>query len=387
LRKPITVIELTTQIKNSLESEFPAVLVEGEISNFTDHTSGHIYFTLKDDKSQIRCTLWKYYRKILKFMPEDGMKVVISGSVRVYEKGGNYQLNVTSMEPAGIGALQLAFEQLKEKLSSEGIFDEAHKQEIPPFPERIGIVTSETGAALRDIVNIVRRRMPGAALVLNPAMVQGPDAAADIARAVREFNEYRKVDVIIVGRGGGSLEDLWAFNEETVARAIFKSRIPVISAVGHEVDYTIADFTADLRAPTPSAAAELVVKSRDELILQVKASADSIAMSLKNKLEGLREKLSYLARRRALTKPQEIVTPYYQRIDELMHILKMNFGSQYALAKNTLKNLSEKLEILNPLSVLNGKVITHAEQVASGDMVETVVARGSFRSSVLEIQP
>ena len=393
--KPLSVYDLTLLIKGNLESAFPELYVEGEISNFTDHASGHMYFTLKDDKSQVRCTLWKWARKALRFTPEDGMKVRILGELRVYEKMGNYQLNVKAMEPSGIGALQLAFEQLKERLGKEGLFDAGRKRPLPAFPSRIGIVTSESGAALRDIIKVARRRMPSIALVLNPALVQGEGAAEDVARAIAEFNAYGNVDLLIVGRGGGSLEDLWAFNEEAVARAIAASRIPVISAVGHEVDYTIADFVADLRAPTPSAAAEMAVPSRDELIVRVKSYADAVAANLKGVLDNYRERLRGLMESRVLTRPQEILAPLSQRLDDLLRFLDLNTRRVVDQVRNRLVNAAGRLDLLNPLGVLargysitrkQGKVLTRADRVKPGENLETVLAQGRIQSKVVRVE-
>lgn len=248
-----TVSELTREARMLLESAFPAVWVEGEISNFSIHSSGHMYFSLKDENAVLNCAMFRSENQQLKFGPKDGMQVLCFGRISIYDKQGRYQLYVQTMEPKGLGALQLAFQQLKERLQKEGLFDAAHKKPIPFLPQRIGIVTSPTGAAIRDILNISTRRFQNIHIIINPVRVQGEGAAIEIANAIKEFNEYAKLDVIIVARGGGSLEDLWSFNEEIVARAIYDSKIPVISAIGHEVDFTIADFVADFRAPTPSA--------------------------------------------------------------------------------------------------------------------------------------
>jgi exodeoxyribonuclease VII large subunit len=265
LRYILTVSELTQEIKEILEERFPEVWVEGEISNLRIPPSGHIYFTLKDDTSQIRAVLFKMQARTLRFAPEDGLHVVCRGRVSLYEKRGDYQLILESMEPKGIGALQLAFVQLKEKLEKEGLFDPARKKPIPMVPQKVGVITSPTGAVIRDMLHILNRRFENLHILLYPVRVQGEEASREIAEAVKYFNQRTDVDVIIVGRGGGSLEDLWAFNEEAVARAIYHSKIPIISAVGHETDYTISDFVADLRAPTPSAAAELVVRDKREI--------------------------------------------------------------------------------------------------------------------------
>ena len=255
----LTVFEATRRIKFLLETELLPMQVEGEISNFLHHNSGHMYFSIKDAKAQMPCVMWSGRNSTLPFKPADGMKVRVDGRITVYERRGAYQLDVMTMQPAGIGPLQEAFERLKARLAAEGLFEESRKKRIPVYPARIGIVTSETGAAVRDIISVIRRRWPVAELILRPALVQGATASADIAAAIEELNSFGSIEVMIVGRGGGSLEDLWAFNEEIVARAIAASAVPVISAVGHQIDFTIADFVADLRAPTPSVAGELVV--------------------------------------------------------------------------------------------------------------------------------
>lgn len=257
-----TVSELTRDLRVIIEDSFPGVWVEGEISNFILHTSGHIYFSLKDATSVLRCAMFKRANEKLKFSLKNGMKVIVLGSVSLYEARGDYQLIIEELEPRGVGALQLQFQQLKEKLQKEGLFDERYKAPIPFLPTRIGVVTSPTGAAIRDILSIARRRFANVEIIINPVKVQGVGAKEEIAAAIRQFNELGNIDVMIVGRGGGSLEDLWPFNEEVVARAIFDSEIPVISAVGHEIDFTIADFAADFRASTPSAAAELVIPKK-----------------------------------------------------------------------------------------------------------------------------
>lgn len=391
--KPVTVSELTRRLKEAIEGGFPAVLVEGEACNVTDHpASGHIYFILKDDKSSIKCTLWRWKRGILKFRLEDGQKVVVGGPVRVYEKGGQYQLSVEAIEPFGIGAQQLALEQLKAALAKEGLFDESRKRPLPPFPERIGVVTSESGAAFHDICKVARRRMPGMQIILNPAQVQGDGAARDIARAIREFNEYGLVDLLIVGRGGGSSEDLSSFNEEAVVRAIAGSSIPVISAVGHEVDTTLADYAADLRAATPSAAAELAVPDRDDLVLRVKAQSDALAYNLKMTLESNIERFQRLSGSFVFRRPEAMVEAFVQRLDDLMRLFDAAALRKIDTVKNRMKNASEKLVLLNPLAILargysatfrEGKVITDAAQAAAGDVIETLLSKGRLKSRVL----
>jgi exodeoxyribonuclease VII large subunit len=280
----VTVSELNRRIRASLEAGYADIWVEAEISNLRMPSSGHYYLTLKDSSSQLRAVMFRYARKVLRFIPQDGMKVVCFGSINVYEPRGEYQLIIERMEPRGVGALQLAFEQLKNKLAAEGLFDEKRKRPLPFLPQRIGVITSGTGAALRDILQVLRRRFPGLYIKVLPVAVQGEGAAQEIAAAIAAANAHAVADVLIVGRGGGSLEDLWAFNEECVARAIYNSAIPVISAVGHEIDFTIADFVADMRAPTPSAAAELVVREKHELVRSVAILHAGLARSLSQRM-------------------------------------------------------------------------------------------------------
>src|ERR1041384_4171807 len=295
-RTILSVSELTRRIKGTLERGFTSVAVEGELSNFKHHSSGHFYFTIKDENAQIQGVMWRSRALTLAFTPQDGMKIIARGRVTVYEIRGVYQIDVADLRPLGTGELQLAFERLKQKLAALGYFETRRKKPIPRFPSRIGLVTSPTGAAIRDIVNIVSRRWPLSELILFPVSVQGAGAAAEIAGAVREFNSLKKVDVMIVGREGGSLEDLWAFNEEVVADAIFHSAIPVISAVGHEIDFTISDFVADLRAPTPSAAAELVVPNRAEMVEVVRNYCYTIQKYAIERLSSEREKITGIMR-------------------------------------------------------------------------------------------
>ena len=280
---PMTVCELNNYIKDVIDNDFMLnnVYIKGEISNFKNHYSGHMYFTLKDEKSLIKCVMFKSYTSNLDFMPKDGMNVVVLGTVAVFERDGIYQIYVKGMEVDGMGALYTAYEQLKEKLEKEGLFDEKYKKKIPMLPTSIGVVTSKTGAVIRDIINVTTRRYPKVNIKLFPAAVQGKGASSTIVKAIQYFNREKNVDLIIVARGGGSLEDLWPFNEEETARAIFASEIPVISAVGHETDFTIADFVADLRAPTPSAAGELAVPSLDEVIWKIQSTRRRLALALK----------------------------------------------------------------------------------------------------------
>jgi exodeoxyribonuclease VII large subunit len=338
-RKIYTVSEITADVKDCLESEFADLWVEGEISNFTAAASGHLYFALKDKGAQMRCVCFRSKARFLKFSGEDGLHVVACGNLSVYEPRGEYQLIVEFMEPKGLGSLQLAFEQLKARLQAEGLFDGAHKKPLPLLPRCIGIVTSPTGAALQDILRILRRRHESVRVLIYPARVQGPGAAAEIAAGIRALNKLSDIDVMIVGRGGGSLEDLWAFNEEIVARAIFESCIPVISAVGHEIDFTIADFVADLRAPTPSAAAELVVAQKSALLEQLVVLRRRLQHSLQFQLSHLRNRVLMLAANRVFASTEGRFSYYRQRLDELVYRLD-------SLLRERLGNLSKRERLL-----------------------------------------
>jgi exodeoxyribonuclease VII large subunit len=316
-RKVYTVSEITALIKDLLEGEFPDLWIEGEISNYSAPSSGHLYFVLKDKGAQIKCACFRQRARLLKFRPEDGLKVFAIGHIGVYEPRGEYQLYVESLEPKGLGALQLAFEQLKAKLQEEGLFDPARKKALPLLPRAIGIVTSPTGAALQDILRILRRRHQNVRVLIYPSKVQGEGASDELAAGIAKLNTLPEIDVLIVGRGGGSVEDLWAFNEEVLARAIAGSRIPVISAVGHEVDFTIADFVADLRAPTPSSAAEMVVLKKSELIERVAGLEQRVAQSIQIRISETRNRILSLAVDRAFASVEGRLQRYQQRTDEL----------------------------------------------------------------------
>ena len=313
----LTVSELTQQIRLQLESNFDSVWVEGEISNLRSPSSGHLYFTLKDENSQIKTVVFRSHIRFLRFEIKDGIQVISRGRVSVYEPRGDYQLIIDYIEPKGVGALQLAYEQLKERLKSEGLFDDSHKKPLPLLPKKIGLITSPSGAAVRDMINVILRRFPNTGILIFPVRVQGEGASSEIAHAIEEFNRVSMVDVMIVGRGGGSLEDLWAFNEEIVARAIYHSEIPVISAVGHEIDFTISDFVADLRAPTPSAAAELVVPNKFELINFLEHWMVRLENLLCQFLEAHRNKLNFLEKR--LSDPRRRIDDLRLRIDDILN--------------------------------------------------------------------
>ena len=391
-----SVTELTREIKLLLETSIPVVWLEGEISNFKLHSSGHIYFSLKDSGAQIPCVFWRGRNQALRFTPEDGMKVIAQGRVTVYEKRGSYQFDLIKMQPAGVGELQLALEQLKKKLLEEGLFDEEHKQSLPAFPDRIGIVTSPTGAAIQDLLNILNRRFPGVEIILNPVKVQGDGAAQEIAQAIDEFNEYGEVDVLIVGRGGGSLEDLWAFNEEVVARAIFRSKIPVVSAVGHEVDFSISDFTADLRAPTPSAAAELVVPDGQELSDKILMLLKKTYTNVAGRIQINQEKIRNIVNSYSFRRPPDLVRQYQQQLDELTRTLSRVQTHRLELLNEKLDSASQKLSALAPTSILkrgysicyraeDGTVVTQANRLKQSDKIKVKFFAGAILGTVDEV--
>jgi exodeoxyribonuclease VII large subunit len=394
--KIYTVTEITKEIKGILEESFPTVWVKGEISNYTLHSSGHRYFSLKDENAQIRCTLWRFRGERLQFEPEDGMQVIALGNISVYERNGQYQLDVIKLIPTGLGKLEIAFQRLKEKLFCEGLFDEEHKKPIPEFPETIGLVTSPTGAAIIDIIKIIHERFPSVRIIVNPARVQGEGAAEEIAQAIDEFNEFAKIDVMIVGRGGGSLEDLWAFNEEIVARAIYFSEIPVISAVGHQIDFTISDFVADLRAPTPSAAAQMVVKDKEELLKELRSNIQKLTSYQISLIEYLKQRLKAAQQSYGFRRPLDLISQKSQRVDELARQLLDRIKNYFEFKKNGLSLKEEKLEVLSPLSVLKRgyaiarklpdlKIIKDAGLLKKEDRLEVKFFKGRVKSKVEQV--
>lgn len=394
-REIYTVSELTRAVKFVLEENFHDIWVEGEISNFKVSNSGHAYFTLKDEESQLRVVLFRLNKRLLKFEPDDGLHVIVRGRISVYEARGEYQLIADYMEPKGIGALQLAFEQLKEKLFKEGLFDEAHKKSIPDFPNKIAIVTSPTGAAIRDILRIIGRRFPNVHIIIYPVMVQGEGAAEKIAMAITELNGLSDIDVMIVGRGGGSIEDLWAFNKEVVARAIYNSHIPVISAVGHEIDYTISDFVADLRAPTPSAAAELVVRDRREVIQNITSLEKRLINAVQNTVNILKGNLTGLQERRVLKSPFDKIYELQQRVDEMELRIKKTINHRMEILDKRLSGITGKLDVLSPLAVMKRgysicrrfpdmKIIRDISEVEKGGEVNVKLHKGELVCHVAE---
>lgn len=347
-----SVSEITGQIKSTLENQFTDIGVIGEISNFKAHISGHWYFTLKDSSAQISCTMWKGINNYVFFTPQDGMKVIVKGKITVYPPRGNYQIDVRTMKPAGVGELQAAFEKLKQKLFSEGLFDEQFKKPIPKFPEKIGVVTAIDGAAFQDMKSIASRRYPLVELVIASCKVQGEGAANEIAESIRLLNKQKNIDVIIVGRGGGSLEDLWAFNEEVVARAIFNSRIPVISAVGHEIDFTISDFVADLRAPTPSSAMELATPNKDELSFFLDELSSYFSQKIVEKLSSIKEGILKITSSYAFRFPQDLIKNNFQFLDNLLFRFQNLFENKLLFEKNRLALFESKIQSYDMQKVL-----------------------------------
>ncbi len=392
----LSVARLVALLRETVEDNFVQVLVEGEISNYARPASGHAYFTLKDDKAQLRSVMFRPYNRLLRFVPENGMQVICGGRISLYEPRGELQMVVETMEPKGLGGLQVAFAQLKERLESEGLFAPERKRPLPGFPRCIGVVTSASGAAIHDILNVLRRRLTGVRIILRPTQVQGRGAAADIASGIADLNRQGEADVLIVGRGGGSLEDLWAFNEEEVARAIYASHIPVISAVGHETDVTIADLVADLRAPTPSAAAEMVAKSRLELEGHLDHLSMRLASQMRSRLNLLEERVEGLARR--LRSPIEDLQQCRGRIDELEQRLQKQMVREVATRHEKLGALTGRLDALSPLGVLkrgyaivmhseSGEAVRRAEDVALGDPLHIRLKQGHLQARVTEVEP
>jgi exodeoxyribonuclease VII large subunit len=352
-RSILTVSEASERIKIVLEDTFFDIWVEGEISNLRTPASGHAYLTLKDEHSQIRAVLFKMQRRYLRFDPKDGMLVIARGRISLYEPRGEYQLVIDYMEPKGIGGLQIAFEQLKARLAQAGLFDVTRKRPLPMLPRCLGIVTSPSGAVIRDILQILRRRFANLHVCIYPVRVQGDGAAVEVAQGIEALNRYAGIDVIIVARGGGSLEDLWAFNEETVARAIYASKVPVISAVGHEIDYTIADFVADVRAPTPSAAAELVIRQKSELHAELQVMAQRLQRAMQHRLETLRARLDACQQRRVLKDPWAPLRTTEQRLDELNARLARAIRTRLRLSQEALERGEAAIAHLCPLMLVD----------------------------------
>lgn len=394
----LSVSQLNRYIKMNFDADenLANIFISGEISNFTNHyRTGHLYFTLKDDSAAVRAVMFNSSAKRLKFMPEDGMKVIARGRVSVYEASGQYQLYVDDMQPDGVGALNLAYEQLKEKLQKEGLFSELHKKPLPPYPEKVGVITSPTGAAVRDIINVLGRRFPYAEIVFCPVLVQGDGAHLQLTDAVNLFNSERAADVIIIGRGGGSIEDLWEFNDEGLARAVYNSDIPVISAVGHETDFTICDFVADMRAPTPSAAAELAVPDANELQYALSALKNRMFLNVSSRIADRRSRLEYLTSKGALKSPDEMLSNRSQRLDTAFSKMLSSYENRIGGKKVEFISAATALSKLDPMSVLmrgfafvsdkNGKNVYSSQALAKGDKINVRFHDGSAVCEVKEI--
>jgi exodeoxyribonuclease VII large subunit len=394
--KALSVTELTRGIKSVLEGRFTGLWIEGELSNFKHHSSGHMYFCLKDEGSTVNAVMFRRENVAIGFEPVDGMCVLVFARVSVYEPRGQYQLMVERMEPKGVGALQLKFEAMKEKLRKEGLFEESRKRPIPFMPKRVAVVTSIDGAALRDILHVLERRFSSAHILIYPTPVQGIAAAPAVAEAIEALSREHAAEVVIVARGGGSLEDLWAFNEESVARAIASSEIPVISAVGHETDFTIADFVSDLRAPTPSAAAEIVMPVYDEVLARVEELKARSTQAVSGLLVEYRERLEDLRARRSLKDPLAVFEALFQRLDELKKGLGGCFKHFLVCQREKAGNLVHKLDALGPLATLKrgfsvtttpeGKVLASVKDAKQGQSVRTVLKDGSFTSKITEVK-
>lgn len=392
---PITVTDLNKYIKGRIDNDemLNNVLVKGEISNFKNHYTGHMYFTLKDENSLIKCVMFKSYTTHLSFMPKDGMKVMVLGSVAVFERDGIYQIYAKAMKEDGLGSLYTAYEELKKKLEQEGLFAESHKKKIPFMPKTIGVLTSNTGAVIRDIINVSTRRNPGVHIRLYPVPVQGAGAAEKIAEGIKFMNENKLADVLIIGRGGGSLEDLWPFNEEIVARAIYDSELPIISAVGHETDFTIADFVADLRAPTPSAAAELAVANIEDVRETLKLYNNRYKVALKKKIELMRLSYEKCMARPAYKNPTQKINEQYMVIDMKVKALQNSMMLKLKEAKTSFVKETAKLDSLSPLKTLtrgysivtkqeSGKVIKSVNDLNSGEKVNLRLSDGQKTATI-----
>ena len=394
----LSVSQLNRYIKMNFDADenLANIFISGEISNFTNHyRTGHLYFTLKDDSAAVRAVMFNSSAKRLKFMPEDGMKVIARGRVSVYEASGQYELYVDDIQPDGVGALNLAYEQLKEKLQKEGLFSEHHKKPLPPYPEKVGVITSPTGAAVRDIINVLGRRFPYAEIVFCPVLVQGDGAHLQLTDAVNMFNSERAADVIIIGRGGGSIEDLWEFNDEGLARAVYNSEIPVISAVGHETDFTICDFVADMRAPTPSAAAELAVPDANELQYALSALKNRMFLNVSSGIADRRARLEYLTSKGALKSPDEMLSNRSQRLDTAFSKMLSSYENRIGGKKVEFISAATALSKLDPMSVLmrgfafvsdkSGKNVYSSQALAKGDKINVRFHDGSAVCEVKEI--
>ena len=392
----VTVSQLNNYVKGLFDQipVFRNVYVSGEVSNFTNHMkSGHYYFSLKDEAAVVKAVMWRSQASRLKFMPENGMQVLVKARLSVYERDGIYQLYVDDMQPKGLGGLNLAFEQLKKKLAAEGLFDETRKKPLPRYPEKVGVITSPTGAAIRDITNILSRRYPIAEMLLEPVLVQGEGAPAQLCSALQKLNEENSCDVIIIGRGGGSIEDLWAFNSEALAREIAASRIPVISAVGHETDFIIADFAADRRAPTPSAAAELAVPNMSDVKSELSAKRKQLNAAFQGRLQLERIKLQQFKSKPCLQNMRYVLDEHRMRVATLSDKAQQLYSVRLQAQRAKLQSAAAKLEALSPLKVLSrgysvvkkeGETVYSAAQLSEGDTIDIQFSEGSAQASITE---
>lgn len=389
-----TISEITQDIKLILENTFGEVWVEGEVSNFKAAASGHFYFSLKDENAILNAAMFSRANRELKFKLEDGLKIICFGKIDVYPPRGQYQLIAERIEPKGIGSQQLAFEQLKKRLFKEGLFDPSHKKELPLMPFCLGIVTSIAGAAIRDILQILKKGAPCVDIVIRPVRVQGEGAAAEIVSGIKELNEFKDLDAIIVSRGGGSLEDLWAFNEEIVSRAVYNSSLPVISAVGHQINTTLCDLTADVFVETPSAAAKIIVDKKNALLARLDNFRHELAFSISDEINHLKQEL--VALRHMLKNPRDRLLEKEQLLDEINTSLRQNMRQYLNIIQERLNSLVDRLEALSPLAVLSrgyslsmlmphGTLIKDAQGIKPGDIIKTTLARGALLSSVQEV--
>ncbi len=393
-RTIFSVTEITNKLSRIIEQQpqLQNVWVRGQISNLSRPASGHIYFTLKDGKSNIKGVLWRSSASRLKFLPRDGDEVLVQGGISIYAASSNYQIIVNDIEPIGVGALQRAFEELKLKLSDEGLFDSDHKKPLPKFPKKVGVITSETGAAIQDINQQLQKRYPLVELLLYPTLVQGDRAATQIAHAIRSMNTRADIDVLIVGRGGGSIEDLWAFNEEIVARAIFNSEIPIVSAVGHETDFTISDMVADHRSPTPSAAVEHVVPDRLELLVHLNGVKNRLNELMIRRFTTQHAEIDVLESGLSPSKRHDTINQLSQTIDGLEAAYKKAVNDKLDVGNNRLQSLAARLDGLSPLATLkrgysisrlsSGEVVTSSQQVNIGEKLDVQLSKGSLVCSV-----
>jgi exodeoxyribonuclease VII large subunit len=398
MTQPITVAQLNRHVAALLEhdSQLNPVLVMGELSGVKTYSSGHLYFTLKDEEAAVSCVMFRSQAIRLRFKPVDGLKVVVTAKASLYDRDGRFQLYVAEMNVQGLGDLFLAYEQLKKKLDAEGLFADSHKKKLPFLPRAIGVVTSPSGAVIRDIIQVLSRRFPNFRLILQPVAVQGEGAAQQIAAAINRFNRLGNVDVLIVGRGGGSLEDLWAFNEEIVARAVYASAIPVVSAVGHETDFTICDFVADLRAPTPSAAAELVMPVRREQEALLRQFASRLGRALDHRLQNQAQRLGHMRASRVFRQPYDLLNRRRLDCDRLSQALRTAIGQKAALAERQFSILTGKLDALSPLKVLargfglvssarDGRTLVSTALVNTGDRIDVRLCDGVLDCEVLGV--